>query len=114
MAIYQGPDKTDNVVAVGYGLLNANDDITLTCTVESGALTTLIVPDATGLLVGGGISSVRFPVGTIITAINGLVLTTSQDSTATGTNIVVTFIQEERHDKYVEISRPTFLLLFRW
>ena len=107
VAIYQGPDKTDNVVAVGYGLLNANDDITLTCTVVSGALTTLIVPDATGLLVGGGISSVSFPAGTIITAINGLLLTTSQDSTAVG-SFSVTFIKEERHDKYVEISRPTF------
>jgi len=109
VAIYQGPDKTDNIVAVGYGLLNDVD--------VSDTVTTSTSPDnirvsstniSSSLSVGDTIISSDFAGGTTITAIDGRDITPSTSPTTSASGRSIVFAREERHDKYVEISRPTF------
>ncbi len=110
VTIYQGPLKTDNVVAVGYGLLN-DVDVSDTVTITNGSNPNIQVSStdiSSSLAVGDTIISSDFPSGTTISAIDGRDITPSANPTAVGSSKSIVFAREERHDKYVDISRPTF------
>ena len=106
--IFKGPATSTSIVALGYGLINKIDS-TLTSTYSTSSFNVAV--SSSTLSVGDILISSHFPSGTKITEIvdsSNITVSSQPTSTATAS---VNYTTDERHDKYVNVSRPTFYFL---